>query len=120
MISWFCELHDTIPDLLDECTFIEKKFKTYYDALGKEGFKALHWREDYIRQAIEPAPFDKLPKDKIAEELIKVLRVGKDYTKAEVKELLQNIYSKLDIPGNPSASDISDYLTCEDRTNRMV
>ena len=31
------ELHDTIPDLLDECTFIEKKFKTYYDALGKEG-----------------------------------------------------------------------------------
>jgi VirE N-terminal domain. len=48
-----------------------------------------------------------------------VLRVGKDYTKAEVKELLQNIYSKLDIPGNPSASDISDYLTCEDRTNRM-
>ena len=65
------------------------------------------------------APFDKLPKDKIAEELIKVLRVGKDYTKAEVKELLQNIYSKLDIPGNPSASDISDYLTCEDRTNRM-
>ena len=115
----YCELHDTIPDLLDECTFIEKKFKTYYDALGKEGFKALHWREDYIRQAIEPAPFDKLPKDKIAEELIKVLRVGKDYTKAEVKELLQNIYSKLDIPGNPSASDISDYLTCEDRTNRM-
>lgn len=112
----YCELHDTIPDLLDECTFIEKKFKTYYDALGKEGFKALHWREDYIRQAIEPAPFDKLPKDKIAEELIKVLRVGKDYTKAEVKELLQNIYSKLDIPGNPSASDISDYLTCEDRT----
>ena len=48
-----------------------------------------------------------------------MLRVGKDYTKAEVKELLQNIYSKLDIPGNPSASDISDYLTCEDRTNRM-
>lgn len=115
----YCELHDTIPDLLDECTFIEKKFKTYYDALGKEGFEALHWREDYIRQAIEPAPFDRLPKDKIAEELIKVLRVGKDYTKAEVKELLQNIYSKLDIPGNPSASDISDYLTCEDRTNRM-
>ena len=115
----YCELHDTLPDLLEGCTFIEKKFKTYYDALGKEGFKALHWREDYIRQAIEPAPFDKLPKDKIAEELIKVLRVGKDYTKAEVKELLQNIYSKLDIPGNPSASDISDYLTCEDRTNRM-
>ena len=115
----YCELHDTLPDLLDECTFIEKKFKTYYDALGKEGFKALHWREDYIRQAIEPTPFDKLPKDKIAEELIKVLRVGKNYTKAEVKELLQNIYSKLDIPGNPSASDISDYLTCEDRTNRM-
>lgn len=115
----YCELHDTLPDLLDECTFIEKKFKTYYDALGKEGFKALHWREDYIRQAIEPAPFDKLPKDKIAEELIKVLSVGKEYTKAEVKELLQGIYTRLEIIGNPSASDISNYLTCEDRTNRI-
>ena len=81
--------------------------------------EALHWREGYIKQAIEPTSFDKLPKDKIAEELIKVLGVGKEYTKAEVKELLQNIYSKLDIPGNPSASDISDYLTCEDRTNRI-
>jgi len=115
----YCELHDTLPDLLEGCTFIEKKFKTYYDALGKEGFKALHWREDYIRQAIEPAPFDKLPKDKIAEELIKVLSVGKEYTKAEVKELLQGIYTRLEIIGNPSASDISNYLTCEDRTNRI-
>lgn len=61
----------------------------------------------------------KLPKDKIAEELIKVLRVGKDYTKAEVKELLQGIYTRLEIIGNPSASDISNYLTCEDRTNRI-
>ena len=85
----------------------------------REGFEALFWREDYIKQAIEPTPFDKLPKDKIAEELIKVLRVGKDYTKAEVKELLQGIYTRLEIIGNPSASDISNYLTCEDRTNRI-
>ena len=79
----------------------------------------MHWREDYIRQAIEPTPFDKLPKDKIAEELIKELQVGKEYTKVEVKELLQGIYARLEISGNPSASDISNYLTCEDRTNRI-
>lgn len=69
----YCELHEILPDLLDGCTFIEKKFKIYYDAFGKEGLEALHWREGYIKQAIEPTPFDKLPKDKIAEELIKVL-----------------------------------------------
>ena len=115
----YCELHETLPDLLDGCTFIEKKFKTYYDALGKEGLEALHWREGYIKQAIEPTPFDRLPKDRIAEELIKVLSVGKEYMKAEVKELLQGIYTRLEIIGNPSASDISNYLTCEDRTNRI-
>ena len=38
-------------------------------------------------------------------------RQGKDYTKAEVKELLQGIYTRLEIIGNPSASDISNYLT---------
>lgn len=102
-----------------DCTFIEGKYKKYHDALGKEGFEALCWREDYIRQAIEPTPFDKLPKDQIAVKLIDALKTDKTYTKSEVKDLLQGIYKELNITGKPSASDISKYLTCEDRTVRM-
>lgn len=115
----YCNLYDNFPELLEDCTFIEGKYKKYHDALGKEGFEALCWREDYIRQAIEPTPFDKLPKDQIAVKLIDALKTDKTYTKSEVKDLLQGIYKELNIAGKPSASDISEYLTCEDRTVRM-
>ena len=115
----YCDLYDNFPELLEDCTFIEGKYKKYHDALGKEGFEALCWREDYIRQAIEPTPFDKLPKDQIAVKLIDALKTDKTYTKSEVKDLLQGIYKELNITGKPSASDISEYLTCEDRTVRM-
>ena len=115
----YCDLYDNFPNLLENCTFIEGKYKKYHDALGKEGFEALCWREDYIRQAIEPAPFDKLPKEQIAVKLIDALKTDKTYTKSEVKDMLVNIYKELNITGKPSASDISEYLTCEDRTVRM-
>lgn len=115
----YCDLYDNFPELLEDCTFIEGKYKKYHDALGKEGFEALCWREDYIRQAIEPTPFDKLPKDQIAVKLIDALKTDKTYTKSEVKDMLVNIYKELGITGKPSASDISEYLTCEDRTVRM-
>lgn len=115
----YCDLYDNFPELLEDCTFIEGKYKKYHDALGKEGFEALCWREDCIRQAIEPTPFDKLPKDQIAVKLIDALKTDKTYTKSEVKDLLQGIYKELNIAGKPSASDISEYLTCEDRTVRM-
>lgn len=115
----YCDLYDNFPELLEDCTFIEGKYKKYHDALGKEGFEALCWREDYIRQAIEPTPFDKLPKDQIAVKLIDALKTDKTYTKSEVKDLLQGIYKELNITEKPSASDISKYLTCEDRTVRM-
>ena len=115
----YCELYDNSPELLEKCTFMESKYKKYHDALGREGFEALFWREDYIRQALEPAPFDKLPKDKIAEKLISALRIGKTYTKSEVKNILVNIYKELDMAGKPSASDISGYLTCEEKTTRV-
>ncbi|MEI3462142.1 MAG: BT4734/BF3469 family protein [Bacteroides eggerthii] len=115
----YCDLYDNFPELLEVCTFIEGKYKKYHDALGKEGFEALCWREDYIRQAIEPTPFDKLPKDQIAVKLIDALKTDKTYTKSEVKDILVNIYKELGITGKPSASDISEYLTCEDRTVRM-
>ena len=115
----YCDLYDNFPELLEDCTFIEGKYKKYHDALGKEGFEALCWREDYIRQAIEPTPFDKLPKDQIAVKLIDALKTDRTYTKSEVKDMLVNIYKELGITGKPSASDISEYLTCEDRTVRM-
>lgn len=115
----YCDLYDTTPELLEKCVFIERKYKEYHDALGREGFDALCWREDYIKQVLAPTPFNKLPKEKIAGKLIKALRIGKVYTKLEVKGILVNIYKELGITGKPSASDVSEYLTCEDKTSRV-
>lgn len=115
----YCALYNDTPELLEECSFIENKFREYHTALGKEGFEALYWREDYIKQALAPTPFGKLPKSEIAKRLMKALNVSQEYTKSEIKELLQKIYKELDIQGKPSASDIANYLTCEDRTSKV-
>ena len=48
-----------------------------------------------------------------------VLKVGGESTRPEVKEILRGIYHDLGIQGKPSASDITGYLTCEEKTIRI-
>ena len=114
----YCMMYEDIPDMFLQCNFIERKYHQYYKALGRDGLDALQWREDYIKQVLEPTPFDILPKDKIAAELIQALRPHKEYTKAHIKELLVDIYQKLGIKGSPSASDIEQYMTVKDSSMR--
>ncbi len=119
----YCDLYENAPLLLEECNFIERKYKDYYDALGREGFESSYWREDYIKQALAPVPMKLLPRNEIAGRLMNVLKAGGEYTKSEVKEILRGIYHNLGIQGKPSASDITGYLTCEEkniRTKRTV
>ena len=47
-----------------------------------------------------------------------VLKAGGEYTRSEVKQILRGIYHDLGIQGKPSASDITGYLTCEEKTIR--
>ena len=117
-MNMYCMMYENIPEMLSQCSFIERKYHEYYKALGREGLFALQWREDYIKQVLEPTPFDILPKDKIAAELIQTLRPHKEYAKAHIKELLVDIYQKLGIKGSPSASDIEQYMTVKDSSMR--
>ena len=48
-----------------------------------------------------------------------VLKAGGEYTKSEVKQILRGIYHDLGIQGKPSASDITGYLTCEEKNIRI-
>ena len=114
----YCDLHENTPLLLEECNFIERKYKDYYDALGREGFESSYWREDYIKQALAPVPMKLLPRNEIAGRLMNVLKVGGESTRPEVKEILRGIYHDLGIQGKPSASDITGYLICEEKTIR--
>lgn len=116
---FYCEACKDIPEVLDKCSFIPTKYKEYYEALGEEGMKELGWREDYIKNAIAPIPFEQRPNDKIMERLRANLEVGKFYAKSEIKELLCNIFKELELKGKPSASDISFYIDCEEKSKRM-
>ena len=103
----YCDLHENAPLLLEECNFIERKYKAYYDALGREGFESSYWREDYIKQALAPVSMKLLPRNEIAGRLMNVLKVGGESTRPEVKEILQRIYHNLEIQSKPSASNIT-------------
>ena len=116
---FYCEACKDIPEVLDKCSFIPTKYKEYHEALGEEGMKELGWREDYIKNAIAPIPFEQRPNDKIMERLRAKLEIGKFYTKTEIKELLCNIFKELELKGKPSASDISFYIDCEEKSKRM-
>ena len=116
---FYCEACKDIPEVLDKCSFIPTKYKEYHEALGEEGMKELGWREDYIKNAIAPIPFEQRPNDKILERLRAKLEIGKFYTKTEIKELLCNIFKELELKGKPSASDISFYIDCEEKSKRM-
>lgn len=114
----FCKLKVEHPEVFQKCNFFDNKFFKYYDALGEEGLKAVEWREDYIKKALEPMPFDTLPKGEIAKKLILELQ-GKDKVKKdEVKGILKKIYKELGLNGIPAASDITNYLTCKETTFR--
>ena len=115
----YCDLYENAPLLLEECNFIERKYKDYYDALGREGFESSYWREDYIKQALAPVSMKLLPRNEIAGRLMNVLKAGGEYTKSEVKQILRGIYHDLGIQGKPSASDITGYLTCEEKNIRI-
>lgn len=115
---FYCQACKDIPEVLEKCSFIPAKYKEYNEALGEEGLKELGWREDYIKNAIAPIPFEQRPNDKIMERLRANLEVGKFYAKSEVKELLCNTFKELGVKGKPSASDISFYLDCEEKSKR--
>lgn len=116
---FYCEACKDIPEVLDKCSFIPTKYKEYHEALGEEGMKELGWREDYIKSAIAPVPFEQRPNDKIMEMLKANLEVGKFYAKSDVKNILCDIFKELGLKGKPSASDISFYIDCEEKSKRV-
>ena len=118
-VVFYCEACKNVPEVLNKCCFIPGKYKEYYEALGEEGMKELGWREDYIKNAIAPIPFEQRPNDKIMGKLKANLKEGKFYAKSEIKELLCNIFNELGLKGKPSASDVSFYIDCEEKSKRV-
>lgn len=116
---FYCEACKNIPEVLEKCSFIPNKYRDYYEALGEEGIEQLGWREDYIKKAIAPIPFEQRPNNEIMEKLKEKLEIKKFYSKSEIKKLLCNIFKDLGLKGKPSASDIYFYINCEEKSKRV-
>lgn len=116
----YCDMMEHIPDIIGKCNFIERKYIDYYNALGKTGMEELNWRECEMKKALLPETFKILPKNEIHKRLSNVLLEGKEYSKSWVKEQIKKIYANLGIEGNPSASDIFQYMTVKESSFREV
>ena len=110
------------PDLTDECSsFIPSIYRRFLDILGEEGMKVLEYDYILMKNAIseDSTPFDQIPKDKIGAELVKRIKENRAYSREEVKSILQEIYQLYGVPGKVKATDLKDYFSCKETSQRI-
>jgi hypothetical protein len=94
-------------DAIYSCNFIPAKYHSIYKAIGPDKLKALKYEEKPInRILILEGQLGK----KVSEELRKILNVGDKLTKADIKNLLKEIYDRIDLKITPKATDLLNYF----------
>ena len=98
----------TKKDISSFLELIPPKFKEYYTIMGPDFIRANKYQEADIRRE-----WTKLRANKtidIASEIYKIFEVGKRYTKADIKETLKGLYSRLGYQKTAKASDLEQYF----------
>ena len=98
----------TKKDISSFLELIPPKFKEYYTIMGPDFIRANKYQEADIRRE-----WTKLRANKtidIASEIYKIFEVGKRYTKADIKETLKGLYSRLEYQKTAKASDLEQYF----------
>lgn len=86
---------------------IPEPFKTYYFTLGPDFIISVKGEKAKILEAIESRVSNKIStKGDLTSEVINSFKVGERYSKSQLKQDLQCIYSKLGISDKPKATDI--------------
>lgn len=115
------KLFCSIPiEIIEQVNFIEKKYYTYFDALGEEGLQALSWREDYIKAALDDTPFNPQPRETLAKRIVEAFHIGEVKSRKDVKRLLQEIYDDLGIDKKATAEDLSSYITIQPKRDSKL
>jgi hypothetical protein len=99
----------TKKDISSFLELIPPKFKEYYTIMGPDFIRANKYQEADIRRE-----WIKLRANKtidIASEIYKIFEVGKRYTKADIKETLKGLYSRLGYQKTAKASDLEEYFS---------
>ena len=109
-MKMYCEFMDKYGNnkyILDSIIHkIDPKFKTYYDLYGTSGCKSISYHEVNLKQGIS----DNMKNPDIKNNLISIFKIGSRYTLKDIKTIVKDTYSNLNISKTPKASDLESYF----------
>ena len=107
-MKYLCEADLTEEQRSFILTQIPISYKNYYIKLGSTRLKSLGYNITYIKREYDDLLLEGTID--ISERIYSIFTVGEKYTKAEIKEILKQVYNDLGINRTPKATDLLDYF----------
>ncbi len=84
----------------------DPKFRSYYNLLGTEGCRANSFQESIIKSIL----MDNVNKDILSIEIYNTFKPGTRMLKKDIKQMLGDIYNKINISTSPKAIDLGKWF----------
>ena len=84
----------------------DPKFRSYYNLLGTEGCRANSFQESIIKSIL----MDNVNKDVLSIEIYNTFKPGTRMLKKDIKQMLGDIYNKINISTSPKAIDLGKWF----------
>ena len=111
MYAEFLTAHPECKDELQRRIEIPSEIKGYFNALGIDRLRALSWKEASIKSFLA----SQAQTSSIVKTIV-VATFTKDwYSLSETKLLLQGIYNQLNLKKQATATDLEEYIECEEK-----
>lgn len=112
-LSMLAKLNDiegiTESDINSFLELIQPKYKEYYIVMGPRFIKQFSCKEAEIKREWAKLKSNDGLKDKIDSEVYKIFEIGKRYTKVDIKDKLNKLYSKFDYEKKAKSTDLETY-----------
>ena len=99
----------TEHDISSFLELIQPKYKEYYTVMGPKFIKQFSCKEAEIKREWTKLKSNDGLKDKIDSEVYKIFEIGKRYTKVDIKDKLNKLYSKFDYEKKAKSTDLETY-----------
>lgn len=104
----YCKFFDTYPEFkqyIGQLYYISAEYKNYYEVLGTERIA----RNQFVLSRIEPEYEAASNREFLSTIYYECFGDGGDFTRADIKTRLKEIYSRYNIPKAAKATDMADY-----------
>ena len=108
-LKYLCEFQFSSDQSRQEIlgSITEKHFKEYYETLGPEGCRSLSYNITNLNRKLDIESFNI---NKLVQEINNIFKVGDKYSKFDIKDILNKIYSSISYKANPKASDLEEWF----------